>query len=39
MAAITPSMISFPIHKTASGMNDRTIRSARIATVYPRCVW
>ncbi len=32
-AAITPSMISLPIHKTASGTNARTARSARIAIV------
>src|SRR6059058_5921043 len=39
MAAITPSIISLPIHRTASGMNERSARSVRIATVYPRCVW
>ena len=31
--AITPSMMSFPIHRTATGMNERTMRSARIAAV------
>jgi hypothetical protein len=31
--SITPSMISLPIHKTATGMSDRTARSARIAAV------
>jgi hypothetical protein len=35
---MTPSMMSFPIHSTASGTNDRTARNARMATVYPRWV-
>src|SRR5207245_9564443 len=36
--ATTPSTISFPIHSTASGTNERLARSARIATVDPRWV-
>jgi len=33
MAAMTPSMISFPIQSTASGTNERTVRNARMAMV------